>query len=177
MSVILQLTPPALAALTTARRSHDRPHNTEAPLPLMSFNNSSAVGRVTCLFQAHGLSENSLCMCTSVNARVNCAVSKNRVHQGSGSCMDPIVDKCWSVFAIWKSPTDPHPQPQEGRVKGQPSPTTTWKAKGRGWRRGGGGPGPGSCIPLRNNRRLSDSSSPCTVHTCISSPRIQRGTW
>ena len=60
----------ALPALTTARRSHDRPHNTspsnEAPLPLMSSNNSSAVDRVICFFQAHGLSENSLCMCTQV---------------------------------------------------------------------------------------------------------------
>ena len=28
----------------------------------MSFYNSSAVDRVICLFQAHGLSENSLCM-------------------------------------------------------------------------------------------------------------------
>ena len=30
--------------------------------PLMSFNNSSAVDRVICLFQAHGLSENKMCM-------------------------------------------------------------------------------------------------------------------
>ena len=68
--------PSALPALTTARRSHDRPHDTspstEAPLPLMSSNNSSAVDRVIRLFQAHGLSENSLCMCSSVNARVSC---------------------------------------------------------------------------------------------------------
>ena len=46
-------TPSALPALTTARRSHDRPHNTspstEAPLPLMSYKNSSAVDRVICL--------------------------------------------------------------------------------------------------------------------------------
>ena len=31
--------------------------------------------RVICLFQAHGLNENSLC----VNACVNCAVTENRV--------------------------------------------------------------------------------------------------
>ena len=60
-------TPSALSALTTARqcRSHGRPHNTspstEAPLPLVSFKktdefyNVSAVDRVICLFQAHGL--------------------------------------------------------------------------------------------------------------------------
>ena len=54
----------ALPALTTARRSHDRPHNTspstEAPLPLVSFNYSSAVDRVIWLFQAHGPCGNSL---------------------------------------------------------------------------------------------------------------------
>ena len=42
-----------------------RPHNanpsTEAPQPLMSFYNTSAVDRMTCLFQAHGLNEHSLC--------------------------------------------------------------------------------------------------------------------
>ena len=53
---------------------------------LVSLNNSSAVDRVMCLFQAHGLSEKQLVKCKSVNSRVNCAVTKNRVHQGSGSC-------------------------------------------------------------------------------------------
>ena len=64
MSVILQLLQ-HFPRSTTARRSHDRPHttpspSTEASLPLTSFCNSSAVDRVTCLFQAHGLTENSL---------------------------------------------------------------------------------------------------------------------
>ena len=43
----------------------------------MSFNNSTAADRVTCLFQAHGLSGKQLVKCTDVNAR---AVAKNRVH-------------------------------------------------------------------------------------------------
>ena len=65
-------TPSALSELSTARRSHDRPHNTgpstEAPQPLMSFYNPSVVDRVICLFRHTD--------CTNVNARVNCAVTK-----------------------------------------------------------------------------------------------------
>ena len=52
--------PSALTALTTARRSHNTSLSIEAPLPLMSVNNSIAVYRVICLFQAHELRENSL---------------------------------------------------------------------------------------------------------------------
>ena len=55
-------TPSAPSALTTASRcrSHDQTHQSlHRPLPL-SFDNSSAVDRMRCLFQAHGLNENSL---------------------------------------------------------------------------------------------------------------------
>ena len=49
----------------------------------MSVDDSNAVDRVICLFQAHGLSENKLVYeCAS---SMNCAVTKNKVHQGTGS--------------------------------------------------------------------------------------------
>ena len=84
-------------ALTTARRSHDRPHNTspptEAPRPLISFNNSGAVDRAR-------TERKHLAMCTSVNARVNCAVTKNRVHQGSGSRTLPAHRRLHSTCAF-----------------------------------------------------------------------------
>ena len=51
-------TTPALSALTTARQTSP---TTEGPLQLMSFNNLSAVDRVSCHFQAHGLSETCVC--------------------------------------------------------------------------------------------------------------------
>ena len=50
----------------------------------MSFNNSSAVDRVLCPFQAHGLSENSLCMCTQV---WGCTGTENSVHALKTECI------------------------------------------------------------------------------------------
>ena len=55
-------------------RYDNRQHN------LISFNNSSVVDRVTCLFQAHGLSGKQLVKCTQGNAR---AVAKNRAQQNT----------------------------------------------------------------------------------------------
>ena len=92
--------PSALTALTTARRSHNTSPSIEAPLPLMSVNNSIAVYRVICLFQAHELSENSLVKCTSVSARVSCAVTENRVPQGSGSCTSSAHKRLYSTCAF-----------------------------------------------------------------------------
>ena len=41
-----------------------------------------------------------LAKCTSVNARVNCAVTEHRVHQGSGSCSPPAHKRLYSTSAF-----------------------------------------------------------------------------
>ena len=82
-------TSPALSALTTARQSRSHQSTYRGSATTGEFQQIKCCGSDKMPFSSTRIESKQLVMRTRVNARANCAVTRNTVHQGSSSCSPP----------------------------------------------------------------------------------------